>query len=312
MAVVPLSSSRADRGLAPYRYEPGKSGPSPLVRLGADAMRLKLKAMSSIRAAGEMVAPAVLAGLPARDLLPPDAVDTLWMLFFQNAQVFVGHARSQTPVVAFFNPLLDLWWVTLWSPTGRRAEQAKLIAGGAMVPGRPATTDPLPAWRRRMARISIVDALRGSGGAGDVEFGKIFAFESATPPAAFDRLSAAPGALLVERGLGPAAAVQAFSRARQGYPSYGTMVGALSSGAPPAGGLSAEARRSFAELAKMAPALRARLSPVSVARIEGLWFVVSCTPFSGRYVVLSAHRETPGGGEVARLTLVDLFGGAVL
>ena len=305
----------ARAGLPKYVYDPKDGGDPYVVRTGITAFQLKLVGIGGIsRAAamGGVMAPEAAASLRLNGL-PSNQGDTLWGQFFRGAQILLGHLESDTPVVGYYNPILDYWWLTLWDARGktRRIVAAKILPGGALAAVRPAATDPKPDWMRRLGLRTVIEELRVSGVAPGQQFSRAFPMDSAAPPKLFDRLvsTAADRDLFVSRGLSATGGVSAFADDGPALAGYADLTGALNMpNAPAPATLAATATRGYAEVASAPLPTREKMRPLAAFSSGDAWYVISAGPGSGRFILLSmiARRAR----SAVQLALIDTQAGA--
>jgi len=293
-----------------YQFDP--NGDRTLLRLSGAATALKTQAAISPQSlvakrmtTARAMAPLAMAGMP------PRAADALLRLFFASSQAFVGHVESQTPIIGYYSPTLDFWWLTLWSKDAAPvATASKLLPGRALIAGPSGVAPDSPRWQSGLRLQTAIEALRQAANGARTAFYSEFAVDAALPPTLFQRLaSGAAEQLILHRRLAVyAKAIVAFAGDARAYPVYDRLLKALNTAAPAApAGLTAEARQTFTVVAGVPQLLRTRLSPVAALPIQDGWLVASANPVSGRYLLLTAFR--PGLAEpLQRLALVDLAG----
>lgn len=294
----------------PYRFDP-KGDPS-LLRLSSAATAVR--AQGAIGASG-LLAHGMISSVAATTLeiagIGRTGANGLLNMFFASTQILLGHVENATPVVGYYSPTIDMWWLTLWSGSASpKVIEAKLIAGGQLVGRAPPVVPQTPRWIGELKRRTVIEALQSGARSAESAFTDEFAVDASTPPTLFDRLKSGPAekGLFRSRLLGFAGALSDFSEDRRAYPVYDRVVRALTSPVPmaPASGLSVEARQGFASLARAPAPMRTRLSPVAAVRIEDSWIVISANPVSGRYLMLAAFQPTTPE-PLQRLTLIDVL-----
>lgn len=80
-----------------------------------------------------------------------DALDHVWFQFFHQTQFYIGNALSDRPVVGFYSPVIDYWYVTRWRHGAEtRITDVALVSGDELRQGQDAyIKDKLsPLWMR--------------------------------------------------------------------------------------------------------------------------------------------------------------------
>lgn len=280
--------------------------------LEARATRFKMRASLSLSDAvrHDDVSSAAAASL-ALPGIGADIADAVARLFFSGAEIAIGCGQSQTPVVGFYSPVFDAWWVSLWNAEGTIVEglftTAPLFVPDAADAGR------LP-WLDLRAQDSFIGALQGSSRAAYADFRSEFARSSAAMPAAFARIDAgaARHVQIRSRAARIATGIAAFANDGAAYRAYQALTAALSAPAPPPPpNLAPDAAAAFAYVARSARIVRARLVPIAALRAGDVWLTISANPASGRTLVLAAIDSTRAQ-PILRLGLLDFLAGGVL
>jgi len=134
-------------------------------------------ALRSAVVAGEERALEVLAAMPGAGTTARETLPALWSPFFANAIVKLGRLRSSDPAAMYYNPLLDIAVLTLWTrgEEGYRVVSARVLPGERLAAPDAAVTVE-PAWLS--AQDGAVGALAGATAA------RLDAFRRAHPSAA--------------------------------------------------------------------------------------------------------------------------------
>ena len=115
---------------------------SPERRFAAAALALRTAVVAGEERALDVLAAMPGAGMAARETLP-----ALWSPSFANAIVKLGRLRSSAPAALYYDPLLDIAVLTLWTPgeAGYRVVSARALPGERLAgPGAEVTVEP--AW----------------------------------------------------------------------------------------------------------------------------------------------------------------------
>ena len=145
---------------------------SPARQFAASALALR-----SAVVAGEERALAVLAAMPGAGMAARETLPALWSPTFANAIVKLGRLRSTGPAALYYDPLLDIAVLTLWT---REEEGYRVVSARALPGERLAAPDAAvavePAWLS--APDGAVGALASTTAA------RLDAFRLAHPPGA--------------------------------------------------------------------------------------------------------------------------------
>ena len=300
----------------PTGHGPLTKAEAGMIGIGADALRLKLMAAESIGLVGrpgllepDMVRAMAFPGVDA------ETNDTIWTSFFSATQMFVGSTQSPTPVVGYYNAVLDMWWVTQWESSGsvRRVATAKWLSGDMLGSSQAGSGETiLPLWLRNLTTSSLIEGLQAAGRAANRRFGEVFALQGSSRASAYDRLPAdAPARnLLLERTFAILKGLSAFLHDEPARRAHDQLLLDLNNSPanPQPTGLSPEATETYRIIRHARGLSTRRLRPVAALSIKGSWFVVSSGPFSGRYMLLTAIPQASGGPRIARIALIDVFG----
>ncbi len=257
-------------------------------------------------AAKGLISPAAQASL-ALPGFDARASDVLLRLFFSTSQVVMGHVLSTTPVIGYYSPTLDLWWLTRWTDgvRGPLLNEAKIVPGGMIAAGGRGQSPTGPRWLADLRRSTFIEALRETSQAAFAEFRAEFTPASSEPPRFFDRLPAQGQDLLRRRATAYAIRIADFQDDARLHGIYREVLRRLNEPAPePPNGLSPEARKGFAMATQAAWLVRARLAPVAAFRIANTWFLAAAGPSSGRALLLAAV-DVKAAEPVVRLALLD-------
>ena len=116
----------------------------------------------------------------------------LWSYFFAHCQVFVGLARSEAPIVGFYNPLVDYWLFTQWSAVGDSAGNKPQVLATWILPGNlliapdagtEGSLKPEPPWIRAAKSVPLTTSLTLFATESAEAFLETYPVDSATPAA---------------------------------------------------------------------------------------------------------------------------------
>ena len=115
---------------------------SPERQFAATALALRTAVV-----AGEEQALDVLAALPGAGMVARETLPALWSLSFANAIVKLGRLRSSGPASLYYDPLLDIAVLTLWTQgeEGYRVASVRALPGERLA-GPDAEVTVEPAW----------------------------------------------------------------------------------------------------------------------------------------------------------------------
>ena len=258
--------------------------PADQQRLPAEVLRLRTAATVEPAAAAATLGRMPRSGLAAD---PEFAArrGLLWSTFFRNAIVAVGHLDSTRPVVAYYNPLVDVFVLTVWGsgPGGRLDLLTIRALPGAHLARPDQEVGLAPAWQ---GTTRPLDAMRA------VTWARLGRFARTYPAAA--RRTITPGSTESPRWRASQAAAEGRLLAH---------VAALSLADEP--GLRAALERLDAALAGDGGPLGAEefvgnVDPVILARLASAPAQVRAA-----FVVDAVYRRPDDGRRVALLSLPD-------
>lgn len=235
------------------------------------------------------------------------ATDTLLRLFFSTAQIMVGHAGSATPIVAYYSPTLDLWWLTRWTgaPNAPLMAEGKIVPGGSIATGGRSASPQAPRWFDRLGRSTFIEALRETTQGAYAEFRAEFSPAAREAPRYYDRIETRDKDLLRQRAAAFAVNIADFQDDRRLRDLYRETLRRLGNERPePPPGLSPDARMAFARMAQASRQIRSGLGPTAAFQLQGRWFLVASGPSSGRFLFLAAI-DAKANEPIARLSLLD-------
>lgn len=309
-----LAAAPAAARQRPYRFD--GDGDPRLLRLSSRATAVKVQgaALADALVTRGLITPQARASLDMAGF-SPRAAGALLGFFFASSQIVVGHIESATPIVGYYSPTLDLWWLTLWAVDGPVPvlTHAKVLAGGALAAaGQGPPPSPAPRWVDDLRRRTVIEALSHGARTAYGEFRAEFALDTGEPPSFYHHLNPRPAERGLLRGRTGAFAtnIAAFAETQHGYDVHDATLRGLGQtpAVEPPEGLSPEARAGFSTIAQASRLLRERLAPVAAIRLRTTWFVVSANPGSGRFLLLAAV-DTAASAPLQRLTLMDVMAG---
>jgi hypothetical protein len=229
-------------------------------------------------------------------------------LFLSGCQIFLANRTSENPVVGFYNPVLDVWWLTLWQNTNQ-------VIGAKFLPAPlfPDGTSPF-LWRPPIENLSprrtLIESLRTVLSRAKGNFRTEFAIDGKGGQTIFDRIAmpnAAPTEIAnrISRIATEVSLFNADGAARAAYAGV-TSALAMRAAVSPAG-ISSQASEAFAQIAALPFAERAVLVPVGAWKVDQTWFVVSAAVASMGSLVLTAI-ATNMSSPIHRLALISAFG----
>ena len=170
---------------------------SPARRFATSALALRSAVVAGDERALEVLAAMPGAGMADREILP-----ALWSPSFANAIVKLGRLRSTSPAALYYDPLLDIAVLTLWT----RGEEGYRVVSARALPGEmlaePETAVAVePAWlsaqdgavgalsRTTAARLDAFRRIHPADASGPGEDHTTFAAAAAGLRAALPRLA---------------------------------------------------------------------------------------------------------------------------
>ena len=114
---------------------------------GARLFAAHVLALRAAGVAGDSATVEVIATMPGAAVAPSETLVPLWGPFFANAIVALGRVDSDSPMALYYNPLLDIAVVTIWT----RAGSGYVVRSARTLPGE-RLADPsvdvelLPIW----------------------------------------------------------------------------------------------------------------------------------------------------------------------
>lgn len=274
--------------------------PGDQAALLATAVRVKQLACASIdalRGSGLVTETAITAlALPGGV-----AADDAFSLFFAGSQIMLGNVASAAPIVGFYNPIVDGWWLSQWQGSAA-ISAATLQAAPLFVPVAGRAPWQLLFDSRGQNRTMIESLRRAALDARD-DLRSEVALQGATGPRGFVRAAGGQGFPdFMSRTARVAAQIDAFGQDEAAFAAYGAVSTALTADEPtPPAILSAQARQAFGLIAAAPLADRIGLLPVAAIRAGDSWLVVAAAPTSPRALVLMAI-AVDGSEPVYRLT----------
>lgn len=237
-----------------------------------------------------------------------DQATAAFALFLSGSQIMFSGRSTARPVAGFYNPVLDLWWLTIWQ-NGEQVTAAKFLPAPLFSDG----DTPVP-WRAPVENLSprrtLIETLRLQSQRAKRNFHGEFPVEGSGGQAIFDRISPNGSALseIGNRIAAVAAELSQFAADRPAYVTYVRLTTALAMSAPePIDGLSEQADPVFARISSLPQGERAMLVPVAAWRIEDIWLIASAAPASAGTLVLAALTRDPSS-PIHRLAMIAPLG----
>ncbi|MBL4692545.1 MAG: hypothetical protein JKY92_04370 [Magnetovibrio sp.] len=92
----------------------------------------------------------------------------LWRLFFKQSQAYLGAGLSTSPIVGYYNPIVDFWLLTQWTYTQDKPQLVgvKIYAGADLRDPKKAIVQQIPVWLRTLTKankenpLSVREALQ--------------------------------------------------------------------------------------------------------------------------------------------------------
>ncbi len=249
---------------------------------------------------GGTVFPSVLPNVTA------DGSSGLWSLFFRKTQMIFGAENSETPIVGYYNSIVDCWLLTRWQFRGAVAKLAEAVPvkGNSLGKG----GGERPRWALQPASMDMVQAMQSSATAAVAEFIGRY------PPGSNRRvpLSARPDLpALIDRVASVYVTLQWLENDPQAARAVNQTLDSLAKGdgLKLSQQLDAQSRIDFSPFINGA-AFRTRLEVSLVEVAEGGFLIWAGLPENGRWLLLAGYKIQPDGQfGLSRLAFVDLLQG---
>lgn len=276
----------------------------PLVKAGVglrDTGRNDILQVNQQFAAGAVVFPERLPSLS------PEASKLLWSLFFRKTQVVFGADTSPTPIVGYYNPLVDCWLLTKWKLIGEAETlvEVRLVNGSRLGTG----TGAAPRWAQHLDKDDPVPAIQMSATSAIAEFLHRFPANSTRSlelPASSDIDSFVLRVSAIFESLSwlkhDPKASSAVSETLQAI-AEGDTIRLLRQ-------FEAPTRADVADLVKIPEVYRSNLEISLVQPAEGGALIWASRPEDGRWLFVAGYAlEGDGHFKLTRLTYIDLLQG---